>query len=317
MVGEPTGGSPRRPPGSSGEPPAWGALDPGAPSPFGRHSLVRAVVAEPATALLVQRALVMEVAHAKVAAGVEHHSGFRRHPYRRVWVTADAAVRLVFGDPGVAHGALRQIYRTHDRINGTLGEAGGPWPAGAMYSAHDASLLLWVWATLVDTARTAFTRWVRPFTAQDAARYYAEMRSFAVFLGIPEALVPADPAAFASYVDAMVRDGLGTNDASRSLARQILWFRHWSVPPAAVRVERALALATLPPGLAERLGIHPDPGEEHFAARLDAWMVDWYRRLPRMRTWLAPGYVVLRRPTIGIAGTIPWLPGLGRVLAPR
>jgi len=308
MADEPTGGSPGRPPGWA-EPLVRGVPHPGSPSPFGRHSLVRAVVAEPATALLVQRALVMEVAHAKVAAAVEHHSGFRTHPYRRLWVTADAAARLVFGDTVVAHGALRQIYRTHDRINGTLGQPGGPWPAGAPYTAHDASLLLWVWATLVDTAQTAFTRWVRPFTAQDEAHYYAEMRSFALFLGIPEALVPEGPAAFATYVNTMLDDGLGTNEASRSLARQILWFRHWSVPPTAVRIERALALATLPPGLADRLGVRLDPGDQRLAARLDAWMADWYRRLPRMRTWLAPAYVALRRPAIAVAGAPAGLRG--------
>ena len=37
-------------------PPVLGGLDPEAPAPFGPRSIVRAMVAEPVTALLVQRA---------------------------------------------------------------------------------------------------------------------------------------------------------------------------------------------------------------------------------------------------------------------
>src|SRR5579863_2749307 len=97
-------------------PPVLGALDPQAPLPFGRHSVVRAVVAEPVTALLVQRALVMDVAHPSVAAAVAHHSEFQRRPLTRAWATVDAALRLVFGDEQVARDAARQIYAVHDHI---------------------------------------------------------------------------------------------------------------------------------------------------------------------------------------------------------
>ena len=303
-----------------GPPLVLGALDPSAPSPFGRHSIVRRMVAQPVTALLVQRALVMEVAHPAVAAGVEHHSRFRAHPLSRAWVTVDAGLRLVFGDDHVARGAVRQIYRVHDHINGNAdpGRSGHPSAAGdthggaprptgvaAPYSAHDASLLTWVWATLVDTTEVAFTRWVRPLTPAEVSSYYAEMRAFGRFLGIPDALLPADRPALARYVSAMVDDEhLGSSTESRALARQVLWFRHWSVPPALVRLERVLALATLDPRLADRLELVPSPADAALGRRLDALLATHYRRLPRFPSVVPGLYVRLRRPSIGLAARI-------------
>jgi uncharacterized protein (DUF2236 family) len=278
--------------------PALGALDPDAPLPFGRDSLVRAAVAEPVTALLVQRALVMEVAHPKVAAAVAHHSHFQRRPLARAWVTVDAALRLVFGDEPTARGAARQIYGVHDRIHGSVDS-----PAPDAYTAHDASLLAWVWATLVDTTEVAFTRWVRPFDANEADVFYGEMRSFARFLGIPDELLPADRTAFAGYLeDVLSGDTLGTTEESRSVARQVLWFDHRIVPSPLVRVERVLALATLDPRIVDRLGIRPDRGDAELGRRLDAWLRAYYRLVPRLPRVTPSLYVRLRRPSVGLAG---------------
>jgi len=293
--------------------PVLGALDPDVPLPFGRDSVVRAVVAEPVTALLVQRALVMEVAHPEVAAAVADHSDFQRHPLMRAWATVDAALRLVFGDEQVARGAARQIYAVHDHINGHLdghleahpgppadpGEGAGP----RSYTAHDAALLAWVWATLVDTAETAYTRWVRPFGPAEARAFYDEMRSFGRFFGIPDELLPADRQAFSDYVDGMLGgELLGTSAGSRSVARQVLWYRHRVVPAALVRVERVLALTTLDPRVIDGLGIRPDPADVDLGRRLDTWLRWHYGRLPRSPRILPSLYVLMRGPSVGLAG---------------
>jgi len=310
-------------------PPVLGALDPAAPLPFGPDSVVRAVVAEPVTALLVQRALVMDVAHPLVAGAVADHSDFQRRPLTRAWATVDAALRLVFGDEPVARGAARQIYAVHDHINGPVGDpkgasrpggagargetagAEGPGGEGARghleggsgYSAHDATLLTWVWATLVDTAETAFTRWVRPFRPAEAQAFYDEMRSFGRFFGIPDGLLPPDRAAFSSYLDDMLdSELLGSSVASRSLARQVLWFEHRVVPSPLVRVERVLALATLDARLVDRLGIRPDAADVELGRRVDAWLSSHYRRFPRPPRVLPALYVLMRRPSVGLAG---------------
>ena len=261
---------------------------------------MRAAAAEPVTSLLVQRALVMELSHPAVAAGVAHHSGFRATPLRRAWVTADAALRLVFGTSAVARGAVEQIYRTHDRIEGA-GHDGTP------YTAHDASLLLWVWATLVDTAEVAFTRWVRPFGPGEASRFYAEMVAMGRFLGIPAPLLPADRTEFAGYLEHMLADPeVGSSPVSREMSRQVLWFRHSTVPPAAVRVERALALRTLDGRLVERLGLEVSAADARLGERLDGLLAAWYRRLPTLRRWGPPAYAALRGGQLALAGALPW-----------
>ena len=255
------------------------------------------MAAEPVTALLVQRALVMEVAHPMVGAGVDRHSSFRSRPVRRAWVTADAALRLLFGDDDVARGAVRQIYAVHDHINGELAHGAGTWPEGTPYTAHDAELLRWVWATLVDTATTAYSRWVRPLSAEEADHFYAEMQALARFLGIPGALLPEDRRAFARYLESVLEDrALGSGAVSRALARQILWYRHWSVPSPVVRLERVLAFATLDARLLERLELRPGRADEALGRRLDGALAGWYRRLPRPGTSVPRLYVRLRRP---------------------
>ena len=289
-------------------PPVLGALDPDAPLPFGPASLVRAAVAEPVTALLVQRVLVMDVAHPKVAAAVAHHSHFQRRPLSRAWVTVDAALRLVFGDEHTARSAARQIYGVHDHISGRLEGAGGHHPdidqdaAEKEYSAHDASLLTWVWATLVDSAEVAYTRWVGPLSSSEAEAYYADMVAFARFVGIPAPLLPPDRPAFAAYLDGVLDSGLlGVGEQGRALVRHILWFEHRTVPSPIVRIGRVLAVRTLDPRLRNSLGLELDAADERFGNRLDQMMQTYYPRLPRARAGLPTLYVQLRRPTIGLA----------------
>ncbi len=288
-----------------------GVLDPGAPTPFGPDSLLRRVVAEPVTALMIQRALVMDVAHPKVAAGVEDHSQFRSRPWRRALITIDTGLRLVFGPTPVARAAARQIYATHDHINGTVTPGDPALSADNSYTAHDASLLTWVWATLVDSAEVAYRRWVGPFSVAEAEAYYAEMVAFGRFVGIPAGLLPADRTAFAAYLDGVLDSGLlGVGLQGRALVDHILWFEHRSVPSAIVRIGRVLAVKTLDPRLLDALGLELDGADERFGNRLDQMMRTYYPRLPRARAGFPTLYVALRRPTIGLAAR--WRPGAGR-----
>jgi uncharacterized protein (DUF2236 family) len=246
----------------------------------------------------------MEVAHPAVAAAVAEHSQFQRRPFTRAWATADVALRLVYGNAQVARDAVRQVYKVHDHINGHADGHTNEYGAGA-YTAHDASLLAWVWATLVDTSEAAFTRWVRPFTTAEAEAFYTEMRSFGRFFGIPDRLLPVDRPAFARYVEDTLRsDAFGTSPASQELARQVLWFRHRTVPPPVVRLERVLALATLDHRLVESLDLGAPAGDLELGRKVDRWMTSYYGRLPRRPRVLPALYVLARRPSIGLAGRL-------------
>ncbi len=280
---------------TSAETQVLGKLDPAARFPFDRHSAIRRVTSEPIMFATVQRALVMDVAHAKVGQGVADHSGFRRQPVTRLWSTTDAGLRLVFGDGEMARAAARHVYGIHDHINGATAD-------GEAYTAHDASLLLWVWATLVDSFDMGFTRWVRPYRPGESEEFYADMVSFATFFGIPPELIPPDRASFAAYLDAQLDDpALGTSAASAEMAHDVLFFKHWNVPAAVVRPMRVLAILTLDHRLRDRLGLELNGHDQRLADHLDRLLTSHYDKLPAIRTRVPSTYIFFRRPTIGLA----------------
>jgi uncharacterized protein (DUF2236 family) len=282
-------------------PAGLGRLDPDGSMGFTRRSPIRRLSSEPILGLLLQRALVMEVAHAKVGAGVTHHSLFQSRPFTRAWSTADVGLRLVWGNPDTARAAANQVYRFHDHVNGELPEPNPAWPHGSAYTAHDASLLLWVWATLVDLMQVAHHRWIGPLEEAEADALYRDHCTFAVFFGIPPEIVPADRAEFARYLEAMI-DGneLMPTPTSTAMVNEVLWFRNWNVPAAAVRPVRVMAIGTLDPRIRERFGLELSTADQWLFDRVDRFLARWYRYRPAsLFQFLPPLYVALRRPTVG------------------
>ena len=279
-----------------------GHLEPAATMGFTHESAIRRLSAEPVVGLVLQRALVLEVGHTKIGAGVEDHSSFRRVPYRRLWATLDAALRLVWGDDELARGAARQVYRFHDHVNGALPEPSEAWPEGGRYTAHDATLLLWVWATLIDTALCALTRWLGPLPDLDADAYYADMCTFARFFGIPADLIPPDRAAFATYVEGVLAgDDLMPTPTSRGMVHDVLWVPNGRVPDVAVRPLRVLTIGTLDPRIRERFELSLSPRDQRLFDRLDGLLRRYYRYRPAWLLRRLPElYVALRRPTVGL-----------------
>ena len=102
------------------------------------------------------RALLMQVAHPLIAAGVAAHSGFQQAPLTRLTRTLELMLTIVFADGRDALAAVRAIARVHRRVHGRLETAVGPFRRGTPYDAADPALLLWVHATLVDSALVAY-----------------------------------------------------------------------------------------------------------------------------------------------------------------
>ena len=103
------------------------------------------VNAEPAVFLGGGRALLMQVAHPGVGAGVEQHSSYAKDPWGRLFRTVDVMLKMSFGTPEQSARQVRLLEKMHKRVKGTT-DFGDP------YSAFDVDLQVWVWATLVDTA---------------------------------------------------------------------------------------------------------------------------------------------------------------------
>src|SRR5499426_2531182 len=171
---------------------------------FREDSWLRRVSAESVLLLGGGRALLLEIAHPLVAAGVAGHSRFREDPLGRLQRTLDAMSTLAFRERGVALETARRVERAHLHVRGRLARGVGRFAAGTPYDGRDPALMRWVWATLVDTALEVTRYFVAPLSAEAERAYYADQRVLARVLGIPDPLVPPDYAAFRAYFDAML-----------------------------------------------------------------------------------------------------------------
>src|SRR5690242_5430322 len=80
------------------------------------------------------RAILLQIAHPKVARGVAEHSAFTYERWgrvRRLRRTLDAMLALTFGRPEDAEAAAARINGIHDRVNGHLDVAAGGMAAGS------------------------------------------------------------------------------------------------------------------------------------------------------------------------------------------
>jgi uncharacterized protein (DUF2236 family) len=206
------------------------------------------------------RALLLQVAHPRVAAGVAQHSNYREDPWGRLYRTLDVTTRIVFGGPEVAGKASRRLQGSHVKVQGVSAED------GARYDARDPDLLTWVWATLLDTSLLVYTRYVRPLSLSDVSRYYDEQKLFAHACGVPEGHYPATYEDFRAYWDRMVDEELRVTEAARAVADATLNPpAPLLVRPALVPLSEALGLVTvglLPSRVREDFGFDWGPGRE-------------------------------------------------------
>ena len=245
-------------------------VDP-AESLFGPASVTWRVNREAVILLGGGRALLLQIAHPLVAAGVAAHSRFRQRPLERLWRTLDLMLTLVFADAERAMAAVREIERVHARVRGVLDAGVGPFAPGTPYDASEPGLLFWVYATLVDTALAVYERFVGPLAAGERAAYYEESKVGARLFGIPEPLIPPTLERFEEYVDGMIRgEVLAVGATAREIAASIL---RPPVPLALAPAFRAggfLAVGLLPPALRERFGFAWSAGQERALRALAA-----------------------------------------------
>ena len=132
------------------------------------------------------RAILLQLAHPLIAAGVFEHSTFRggaMSALSRLHHTVTAMLALTFGDEGERDRALEAIRTIHRRVHGTLPSACGRFAAGTPYSAEDPELLLWVHATLIDSILLAYDLLVTPLSDAERDRYCADSAEVAIALG--------------------------------------------------------------------------------------------------------------------------------------
>jgi uncharacterized protein (DUF2236 family) len=201
------------------------------------------------------RALLLQVAHPLVAAGVARHSTYETEPWKRLYRTLDVATQITFGDRATSERAARRLRAVHGKVRGATAD-------GTAYDALDPHLLLWVWATLVDSALLAYERCVAPLPPADAQRYYGEQQRFAIACGVPDGRWPADLAAFRAYFGDMVERELHPSEESRRIARTVVGPRAPRPVRPAFALVNLMTVGLLPPTLRERYGFAWSPRRE-------------------------------------------------------
>lgn len=230
---------------------------------FPPRSTIRRVSAEPALFLGAGRALLLQLARPAVAQGVQDHSDFKANPFTRLQGTLEATYGVVFGSEELAQGIGRRIRWIHEFVTGHLAEQGVP------YEANAPEHLLWVHATLLDTALRLYEGLVEELSEAEREAYYQEMAVVAEVFGCPRSAQPPTYAAFRAYFDDEVAR-IEVTDVGRDLARFILdpalpLGLHLPLRPL-LRLQALLTVGMLPPSLRDQFGLTWD---EHQQARFD------------------------------------------------
>jgi uncharacterized protein (DUF2236 family) len=249
-------------------------------------SVARIINGERFVLLGWSRAILMQLAHPLIAAGVTGHSAFQGSATQaaaRAHHTVRAMLALTYGDDARRKAALDKIRGIHRLVNGTLAAGVGPFPAGTRYSAEDPALLLWVHVTLLDSTVDVYRRLVGPLAPAELDQYCVESLPTLFELGGDPATAPRTWNDVRAYVADLEASGvLATNAATRALADRVLWPRGlWMM--ALGPMNRAVTIALLSPAIRSVYGYE-------WSAAQDARVARFMRTLAAVRR-VAPSFL--------------------------
>ncbi len=231
------------------------------------------------------RAILLQLAHPSVAAGVHHHSTFRGSlvsSFQRLHSTVAAMLALTFGDTEQMIGAAAGINAIHDRVRGRVKEG-----SNETYSAHDPDLQRWVHATLLESLPLTYEMLVSPLTLAQRDQYCSEAAIMEPLLGMPDGWLPRESAQLDALMREMLDSGrLVVNDTSRALARSLLYPPKWYLAWPAFRAMQLITIGTLPQSIREAYGFEWRARDRRALARWTAVLRISRRLLPSIaREW--------------------------------
>lgn len=256
--------------------------------PLGPDSQVWRLGFARTTLLYAGRALVLQVAHPVVGAGVRDFSDFRTDPWGRLDRTVDSLLIQMFGGEQLRVEAER-LRHLHRSIKGV-------GFAGERYSAMEPEAWAWVHVSNFDSASLYFDELGRPLSLAEKRRHFADWRQIGLVLGIKPEQLPASYDDVAGYVEETVRDRLVPNPTCTEvldtlrLTRVGPPYRAMPAPvwaalkPLGRTVLRDFTVGTLPPLLRDRLALTWTAADERRLERT--------KRLVRAATRAVPDRVL-------------------------
>ena len=183
---------------------------------FGPDSMMWRVNRESVLLIGGRAALLMQLAHPLVAAGVSDHSDYRADPIGRLRGTLDTMLDITFGEREVAAAAMRRVNSVHDRVKGLSSD-------GVPYSARDPQLAKWVFSTLVYSSVAVYEACVEPLTDHEKDVHYEETKVVGRMFGIPSELLPGTRDGLQEWMRTMVDSGeVSVTPLARDLAAPVL-----------------------------------------------------------------------------------------------
>lgn len=207
------------------------------------------------------RALLLQVAHPTVGAGVAQYSNFRAEPWQRLQRTVRSLMIMSFGGERTVAEAerLRELHKNFKGID----------HHGERYHALNPEAYWWVHATLFEGTVRLYENFAKPLPAAEQRQLYEEWRELGVTLGIKDHRMPASLASFWAYFHDMVANRLEDNQSVRLVLaslgeRKPVRPPWWFLPevvwrnlagPAGATVLTTATVGTLPPVFRDRLGL--------------------------------------------------------------
>lgn len=151
-------------------------------------------------------AILMEVLHPSVMAGVFTQSSYRTEPLRRARNTLGYVLRTTFGSTAGATRVIEAVKSVHSRIEGVR-------PDGVAYRALDPELIGWVHTCIPWAVMNAYDRYCRPLSLAEKNAYLREQAVIGRMGGadwVPETVAELD-----EYAERM-RPLMSFNDQTRN-----------------------------------------------------------------------------------------------------
>jgi uncharacterized protein (DUF2236 family) len=215
-------------------------------------------------------ALLLQVAHPTVGAGVGEHSAFQKDPWGRLQRTLDYVNGSIYGGPELAGEIGRRVRAMHRDIKGVR-------PDGERYHALEPGAYAWVHATLADSIVRGHHVLGRRMSRATIDAFWADWLKLGRLIGVRERDLPAEWGDFQPYLEREIATTLADNPTVHTVLETL---RRPPVPPVAmpdalwrvVRVPRGRTLhlvtvGLLPPALRETLHLPwPDRDARAFKA---------------------------------------------------
>ena len=171
-------------------------------------------------------AIVLEILHPSVVAGVQDLSNYRQDPFARARATLGYVLTTTFGNTEAATRLIEHVKDVHSYVKGTR-------PDGVAYRALDPELIAWVHTCIPWMIMRAYEHTKRPLSQQERDRYLAEQAVIGRMGGAE--WVPTTVAELDDYVETM-RSRLSVNAQTREFIDFLMTF---PVLPQSARVGRS------------------------------------------------------------------------------